>query len=74
MVYRGQIQWFVYQGIPEIRPRQLEANFEPGAAQAVVVGIVHVEHEVEGTAAEPQAGDIDLLQLDLRVLERERVS
>jgi len=74
MIYRGQIQGFVYKGIPEVRACQFEANFEPRAAQPVVIGIVHVEHEIECAAAQSQPRDIDLLELDLRLLERERVS
>lgn len=74
MVLRGQIQGFVYKGFPEIRARQLEANFEAGAAQSVLIGIVHVEDEVHCAAAQPQTCDVDLTELDLRLLEVERVS
>lgn len=73
MVFRGQIQGFVYKGFPEVRASQFEANFEPRAAQPVVIGIVHVKDEVECPAAQTQSRDVDLLQLDLRFLEPERV-
>ena len=73
MIYRGQIQGFVYKGFPEVRPSQFEVNFEPRAAQPVIIGIVHIEHEVERAAAQSQPGNVDLLQLDLRLLEGERI-
>ena len=74
MVLRGQIQGFVYKGLSEIRSRQFEVNFEPGAAYAIVVGIVHVEQEVHRPPAQAQAGDMDFPQIDLRLFELEHVS
>ena len=74
MVLRGQIQGFVDKGISEIRVGQSDCNFEPGAAQPVVVGIVDVEQQVYGAAAQAQAGDVDLPQLDLGLCIGERVS
>ena len=73
MVLRGQIQGFVYKGFPEIRLRQRQCNFEPRTSEPVLVGIVHIEHEVERAATHAHAGDIDALQRDLRVFERQGV-
>src|SRR6266487_4050704 len=73
MVMRGQVQGFVYKGFPEVRACKLQTNFEPRAAQSILIRIVHIEHEVERAATQAHAGDIDLLQLDLRALEVERV-
>ncbi len=74
MIYGGQIQGFVYKGLSEIRPRQFEANFEPRAAQPVIIRVVHVKDEVHRAAAQSQTRDVNLLQIDLGLLERERVS
>ena len=71
MVHRGEIQGFVYKGFPEIRPRQLERNLKSRTAQAIVIRIVDVEHEVHRAALQPEPGYIDLLQLDIGLLEIE---
>src|SRR6266542_1436864 len=74
MVLRGEIQGFVYKGFPEVRAGQLQTDLEPRAAQSILIGIVHIEHEVERAATQAHAGDIDFLQFDLRALEVERVA
>jgi hypothetical protein len=74
MVLRGQIQGFVYKGIPEIRASQLQTNFEPCTAQPILIRIVHIEHEVERAALQAESCDVDLLQRDLWLLEIDRVA
>ena len=74
MVLRGQIQGFVYKGLSEIPLCQFEVNFEPRAAQPVVIRIVHVKDEVQRSTAQSETGDVDLLQIDLRLFECESVS
>ena len=74
MVLRGQIQGFVYKGLSEIPLCQFEVNFEPRAAQPVVIRIVHVKDEVQRSTAQSETGDVDLLQIDLGFLECESVS
>ena len=74
MVLRGQIQGFVYKGFPEIRSGQGQRNFEACAAQAVVIGVVHVENQVHRPAGHPDAGEVDFLQRDIRLCEAEHIA
>src|SRR6266436_8425698 len=74
MVLRGQIQGFVYKGFPEVRAGQLQTNFEPRAAQPILIRVVHIEHEVECAASHAEAGHVDFLERDLGLLEGQSVS
>ncbi len=74
MVFRGQIQGFVYKGLPEVPSGQFEVNFQARAPQPVLIRIVDVEDEVQRAAAQTESGDVDLLEIDLRLLELEHIS
>src|SRR5438552_350433 len=50
---------------------EIDPHLEPGGADAVVVGVVDIEHEIEGAARQPDSGDRDLLEGDLRLGERQ---
>ena len=62
MILRGEIQGFVYKGFSEVRAGERETNIQPRAAQPILVGVVHVEHEVERATLQTKTGDVDLLQ------------
>src|SRR2546425_10922277 len=74
MVFRGEVQGFIYKGFPEIRFCQLQTDFEPRAAQPILIRVVHIEHEVECAARHAEARHVDLLERDLGVLEGQSVS
>ena len=50
-----------------------QGNLEPSTAQAVVIGVVDVEHQVHRAALQAETGDVDFLQLDVGLLELEGI-
>src|SRR5207247_5844842 len=57
--------------VAEVRVLEVDPHFEPGGADAVVVGVVHVEHQIERAAREADPRDVDLLQLEVGLGERQ---
>ena len=73
MIFRGEIQGFVYKGFPEVRACERETDVQPRAAQRVFVRVVDVKDEVERAALQTKTGDVDLLQHDIGRLELDRI-
>src|SRR5256885_6604568 len=71
VIRRRQIKRPVEQRVTEMRAFQIDADLQPGGADAVVVGVVDVEYEIEGAARQADPADGDLLQCHVRLGERQ---
>src|SRR5439155_8331449 len=66
-----QVQGPVEQRVAEVRAFKIDADLQAGRADAVIVRVIDVEHQVERPARQADPGDADLLQRDGRFGERE---
>src|SRR5207244_6126927 len=57
--------------ITEVPALEVDPDLEPGRANAIVVRIVRIEHEVERPPQEAESGDVDGFEPDVGLLERE---
>ena len=71
MIGGRQIERPLQQRIAEVRPLEIHAHLEPRGADAVLVWVIDVEHQLKRAAREAHAGDVDLLQFKLGLAERE---
>ena len=71
MVLGRKIEWSLQQRVAEMPLLEVEPDLHPGRAQPIAVGVVHVEHQVERAARQPESCDVDLFQLDVGLTERE---
>src|SRR5512135_1033540 len=69
VLLRRQVERRLEQGVAEMHLLEIDSQLEPGRLEAVVVGVEHVERQVERPPLQPQAGHLDLLQLDVRLLK-----
>src|SRR5262249_56334984 len=65
VLLRRQLQRRLEQGVAEVGAFEVDPQLQPRGAQPVVVGVVDIEREVERATRQPDAGDLDLLQLDI---------
>ena len=56
-------------GITEVRVLEIERHLDARRADAIIVGVVDVEHQVHRPTGDSDPGDVNLLQLDLGLLE-----
>src|SRR5574341_1058541 len=72
VVLRREIERAFQQRVAEMGVFEIDAHLEPGAPEPVLIGVEDVEHEIHGPAGQSQPRDVDLLQLELRLLKAER--
>ena len=50
---------------------QVDPHVESRGPDAIIVRIVDVEDQIESAPREPQPGEVDLLELEVRLFERQ---
>src|SRR2546422_677245 len=67
----GEVERPLQQRVAEVPALEVDTDLEPRGADAVVVGIVDVEHQVECAAGDAQPGDVDRFEPEFGLLESE---